>query len=144
MNNNVQKYIILLLMGIGMMILGCKSVIDMAAYTNKWKSFEPTAVGTDATITQIWSYQHRGGARVNVHIEYEDMNGEKHSGNLDVRPKDTEEGDEIRVYYDKNDPDSVMLKPETALEHAKSATVIIFFFGVMMLIGSAVMKKLST
>ena len=140
-DKDAQRVLILIILGVGMLFLGLRESTEIAGYSKEWNSFKNIAVLTEAKIIDIWSYHTRGSASVNVHITYNDSNGIEHSGSLDIRMENKDEGDTFPIYYDKNNPERYMVEPNLLYHHAKKVTAITYIIGVLLIAAGIIYAK---
>ena len=139
-----QRIVILLILGVGILLLGLKGSLEISGYSKEWSYFKNTAVLTEAQIIDIWSYQTRGSASVNVHITYKDNNGVEHSGSLDIRMEGKDEGDSFPIYYDKNNPEKYMVEPNLLYHHAKKVVAVTYIIGALLIVTGIIYARRST
>ena len=141
MRNNVPRYMIIMFFGVMLIFLVIQSVVSMTNYNDEWKKMSASAVQTEATITDIWTYRTRGSFSVNVSIKYEDKDGNEYKNSLDRSLEGYDEGAVIPIYYDKNDPKKVMVEPKQYLEREKKSDVVLFILGTLLIAGGIAAKK---
>lgn len=142
--SKIPLYLILIIMGIAAFGFGVKGVAEVINYNSKWERFKSTAVSTQATIDDISSYHTRGNSHVSVYVKYTDDEGNEYGSGLDRSGEGFETGGTITVYYNKNDPEEIMLEPDIYLERTRKANIFMFVFGsVLIAAGIFAYKRLN-
>ncbi len=71
--------------------------------------FIKDSLEVDATITDIEIIKTRNSDKHNVYVTFELENGELHSSLLDTYAEGMQVGDTIRIIYDKDNPEEIIL-----------------------------------
>ena len=125
MSENQQKWIlaiVFVLVGIGIIVYGVFSA-------NGTSEFKKNAVETTATVTKIRSeIDAENHVTYQIYVTYS-VDGKNYNEYYTSSRKDANEGSQIKVYYDKNNPEKMRVTLSKSSEHF--LIVLGFVFGAI-------------